>query len=49
MGKVGVEWLYRFAQEPKRMGRRYFIEDAAFLGMVAKEAWYSVSGKAPKG
>ena len=28
MAKTGTEWLYRFAQEPRRMGRRYFIEDA---------------------
>lgn len=48
MGKVGVEWLYRFAQEPKRMYKRYFVDDMAFLGMMAKEAWYTATGKAPE-
>lgn len=48
MGVYGVEWLYRFAQEPKRMYRRYFVDDMAFFGMMAKEAWYSATGKAPK-
>jgi N-acetylglucosaminyldiphosphoundecaprenol N-acetyl-beta-D-mannosaminyltransferase len=37
MQKSGLEWFYRFLQEPRRMFRRYFIEDMAFLGMLAKE------------
>ena len=28
--KVGLEWLHRLAQEPKRLGRRYLIEDLPF-------------------
>ncbi|MCB9761519.1 MAG: WecB/TagA/CpsF family glycosyltransferase [Alphaproteobacteria bacterium] len=47
MAKAGVEWLYRFMQEPRRMGRRYFVDDSKFLGMMAKEAWYTLRGRAP--
>jgi N-acetylglucosaminyldiphosphoundecaprenol N-acetyl-beta-D-mannosaminyltransferase len=37
MQRSGLEWFYRFLQEPRRMFRRYFIEDMAFVGMLAKE------------
>ncbi len=38
MQKSGLEWFYRFLQEPRRMFRRYFIEDMAFIGLLFKEA-----------
>ena len=48
MQKTGLEWFYRFLQEPRRMFRRYFIEDMAFFGLLIKE-WAnrgsSVEGK----
>lgn len=37
MQKSGFEWFYRFLQEPRRLFRRYFIEDMAFLGLLVKE------------
>jgi N-acetylglucosaminyldiphosphoundecaprenol N-acetyl-beta-D-mannosaminyltransferase len=37
MQRSGLEWFYRFLQEPRRMFRRYFIDDMAFVGMLAKE------------
>jgi len=37
MQKTGFEWFYRFLQEPRRMFRRYFIEDMAFIGLMLKE------------
>ncbi|WP_231512114.1 WecB/TagA/CpsF family glycosyltransferase [Paucibacter sp. KBW04] len=37
MQKTGLEWFYRFLQEPRRMFRRYFIEDMAFFGLLLKE------------
>lgn len=37
MRRVGLEWFFRFLQEPRRMFRRYFIEDMAFFGMLARE------------
>jgi hypothetical protein len=38
MQRSGLEWFYRFLQEPRRMFRRYFIEDMAFIGLLLKEA-----------
>lgn len=38
MQKSGLEWFYRFLQEPRRMFRRYFIEDMAFFRLFLKEA-----------
>jgi exopolysaccharide biosynthesis WecB/TagA/CpsF family protein len=37
MQKTGLEWFYRFIKEPKRMFKRYFIDDMAFFGLVLKE------------
>ncbi|TAF66235.1 MAG: glycosyltransferase [Cytophagales bacterium] len=34
---IGFEWLYRFAQEPKRMWRRYTIGNIAFIIICLKE------------
>lgn len=38
MQRAGLEWFYRFLQEPRRMFRRYFIEDMAFIRLLIKEA-----------
>lgn len=38
MQKSGLEWFYRFLQEPRRMFRRYFIDDMAFIWLFVKEA-----------
>jgi N-acetylglucosaminyldiphosphoundecaprenol N-acetyl-beta-D-mannosaminyltransferase len=35
----GMEWIYRFAQEPKRMWHRYMIGNVKFIGLVLKEKW----------
>ena len=37
VARVGMEWFYRFCQEPRRLARRYFVDDAAFLWMLAEE------------
>lgn len=37
MQRFGLEWFYRFLQEPRRMFRRYFIDDVAFLWLLARE------------
>ena len=34
--KTGFEWLYRLAQEPRRLWRRYLINDPKFLLIVLK-------------
>ena len=38
MQKSGFEWFYRFLQEPRRMFKRYFIEDMVFFWLLLKEA-----------
>ena len=35
--RLGVEWIWRFAQEPRRMGPR-IIDDLTFLRYVVEEA-----------
>jgi N-acetylglucosaminyldiphosphoundecaprenol N-acetyl-beta-D-mannosaminyltransferase len=37
MQKAGLEWFFRFLQEPRRMFGRYFIDDMAFFGLLLKE------------
>ncbi|WP_430815366.1 WecB/TagA/CpsF family glycosyltransferase [Carboxylicivirga sp. RSCT41] len=36
MQKVGLEWFYRFAQEPKRMWKRYLRTNTLFIWYVLK-------------
>jgi N-acetylglucosaminyldiphosphoundecaprenol N-acetyl-beta-D-mannosaminyltransferase len=36
MQRAGLEWLFRFAQEPARMWRRYLIGNAEFMLLVVK-------------
>jgi len=38
MQRAGLELFYRFLQEPRRMFRRYFIDDMAFIWLFIKEA-----------
>ena len=39
--RLGMEWLYRLVQEPRRMWRRYLVEDMQFLPIVASEWLHS--------
>ncbi len=36
MREVGMEWFYRFMQEPKRMWKRYFLGNPLFIYRVLK-------------
>lgn len=36
MSEHGLEWFYRFLQEPKRMFKRYFVDDIKILKLVKK-------------
>jgi exopolysaccharide biosynthesis WecB/TagA/CpsF family protein len=33
MSRIGLEWFYRLCREPKRMFRRYLIDDMKIFGM----------------
>ena len=37
MRNTGLEWFYRFLQEPRRMFKRYFIDDMVFFWLLLKE------------
>jgi N-acetylglucosaminyldiphosphoundecaprenol N-acetyl-beta-D-mannosaminyltransferase len=37
MQRLGLEWLHRFAQEPRRMWRRYLVGNMRFVLMVQQE------------
>ena len=36
MSRCGLEWFYRFTREPKRLFRRYFIDDIQILRLILK-------------
>lgn len=34
---IGIEWLYRMVQDPRRLGRRYLIDDPVFIWWILKQ------------
>jgi N-acetylglucosaminyldiphosphoundecaprenol N-acetyl-beta-D-mannosaminyltransferase len=34
MRRAGLEWAYRLSQEPKRLWRRYLVDDPQFLAIL---------------
>lgn len=36
MSEHGLEWFYRFLKEPKRMFKRYFVDDIKILKLIRK-------------
>lgn len=38
MQNIGLEWLFRLAQEPRRLARRYILLNAQFLILLSKNA-----------
>lgn len=48
MSELGLEWLYRIYQDPKRLWKRYLIEDLPYLGLflmqqlnLYRDPWYT--------
>jgi len=39
--QIGMMWLYRLIQEPRRMWRRYLIGNPTFVWLICKEWWKS--------
>ena len=35
--RAGLEWLYRLAQEPRRLWKRYLITNFVFVGLVVRQ------------
>jgi N-acetylglucosaminyldiphosphoundecaprenol N-acetyl-beta-D-mannosaminyltransferase len=44
MQRCGLEWFYRLAQEPRRLWRRYLVEDMAFVRLFFRE-WCALHRK----
>lgn len=36
MSRIGLEWLHRLAQDPRRMARRYLVKDPRFAGVLLR-------------
>lgn len=36
---LGLEWLFRIAQEPKRLWRRYYETNTAYASLLGQEIW----------
>ena len=34
MSRAGLEWLFRLSREPRRLARRYLVDDLAFFGIL---------------
>jgi N-acetylglucosaminyldiphosphoundecaprenol N-acetyl-beta-D-mannosaminyltransferase len=45
MGRIGLEWLYRLACEPRRLGRRYLIEPWFIIWLLTKDSLRRIAGK----
>jgi exopolysaccharide biosynthesis WecB/TagA/CpsF family protein len=37
MQKIGLEWFWRLMMEPKRLWKRYLVDDLKFFGLVFKQ------------
>jgi N-acetylglucosaminyldiphosphoundecaprenol N-acetyl-beta-D-mannosaminyltransferase len=37
MKSAGLEWLFRLSREPRRLWRRYLLQDPRFVGIVARQ------------
>jgi N-acetylglucosaminyldiphosphoundecaprenol N-acetyl-beta-D-mannosaminyltransferase len=48
MQKTGLEWFYRFLQEPKRMFKRYFVEAPVFIPLIIQQKISTRSGRPGK-
>ena len=46
--RLGLEWLYRALQEPRRLGRRYLTTNIRFLLMTARELVHRTPPPAPR-
>ncbi len=39
--EIGLEWCYRFLQEPRRMWRRYLVGNLRFIFLILKNKFFS--------
>jgi N-acetylglucosaminyldiphosphoundecaprenol N-acetyl-beta-D-mannosaminyltransferase len=41
MGRMGLEWLYRLARDPRRLGHRYLVEPFKLIGVLIAQRYRS--------
>jgi len=49
MTRVGLEWLYRLAHEPRRLARRYLWDDPRFFAWMIRDGLRVTFGTRPRG
>lgn len=46
MQRLGLEWIHRLAQEPRRLARRYLVDGLPFaIVLLTKSAWRGLRGR----
>ena len=40
MQRMGIEWLWRLLQEPRRMFKRYLVGNMRFTALVCRELFH---------
>ncbi|MFP2959633.1 exopolysaccharide biosynthesis glycosyltransferase EpsA [Myxococcus sp. 1LA] len=48
VSRAGFEWLYRLTKEPKRLWRRYILNDSRFATILLREFWQRTGAKKPE-
>tara|TARA_B100001250_G_scaffold306882_1_gene268767 strand:+ start:768 stop:1529 length:762 start_codon:yes stop_codon:yes gene_type:complete len=39
LANIGLEWIFRLLQEPKRLFKRYFVDNFLFIIYIIKQIW----------
>jgi N-acetylglucosaminyldiphosphoundecaprenol N-acetyl-beta-D-mannosaminyltransferase len=47
MQRTGLEWLFRFAQEPRRLGPRYASTNTRFVALLSRELVHTYRSRRP--
>lgn len=45
MSKLGIEWMWRLAREPKRLWRRYLVDDIGIFAVFARMTYQRMRGR----
>ncbi len=45
MSRAGLEWLFRLYKEPKRLWKRYLVQDLRAVPVFARVIWRRISGQ----
>jgi N-acetylglucosaminyldiphosphoundecaprenol N-acetyl-beta-D-mannosaminyltransferase len=46
MQRSGLEWLFRLATEPRRLWRRYLVNNPLFIWLTLKQMWHGTGASA---